>query len=322
MWRLFVRPNLCRQARAERGAGRSANSPDRLTYQRALFRTLVMDAYGVQRDQIGGPVWATADASDGGALFDVSAKVPEGATKEQVAAMLQNLLKERFKLSVHREQTQNAGYALVVAKGGSRLKDSAGPPEESERNQTIKGPVNLPLQKDGFPELFPGSNMGGTVNQGTVRIRFRDYPLFDLVQQLSFALAVRNIDRTGLTGKYDFLLEFTLPENGATVGAIATMPLRSGQTAPLNRNGPNEVQMDSVSVISCNGAAPRAQAGSLEDRPRYAGDRSRRENTDTELTGPADCGHSGCIGIDHGETQHVESTTDRYRKRQTVRSPP
>jgi uncharacterized protein (TIGR03435 family) len=138
MWRLFVRPNLCRQARAERGAGRSANSPDRLTYQRALFRTLVMDAYGVQRDQIGGPVWATADASDGGALFDVSAKVPEGATKEQVAAMLQNLLKERFKLSVHREQTQNAGYALVVAKGGSRLKDSAGPPEESERNQTIR----------------------------------------------------------------------------------------------------------------------------------------------------------------------------------------
>jgi hypothetical protein len=151
-----------------------------------------MDAYGVQRDQIRGPDWATADAVDGGALFDVSAKVPEGATKEQIATMLQNLLKERFKLSVHREQLQNAGYTLVVAKAGPRLKESSGPPGESERNQTVKGPVNLQIQKDGF----------------------------------------------------------TLPEDGARVGALATMPLRSGQAAPLNRNGPNEVQTGSVSVIS------------------------------------------------------------------------
>ncbi len=55
--------------------GAVPNSPDRLTYQRALFRTLLMDAYGVQRDQIQGPGWATADAVDGWALFDVSAKV-------------------------------------------------------------------------------------------------------------------------------------------------------------------------------------------------------------------------------------------------------
>src|SRR5688572_22402362 len=130
--------------------GQVPNSPDRLTYQRVLLRTLLMDAYGVQRDQIRGPDWATADAVDGGALFDVSAKVPEGATKEQVATMLQNLLKERFKLSVHREQLQNAGYALVVAKAGPRLKESSGPPGESERNQTVKGPVNLQIQKDGF----------------------------------------------------------------------------------------------------------------------------------------------------------------------------
>jgi uncharacterized protein (TIGR03435 family) len=127
------------------------------------------------------------------------------------------LLKERFKLSVHRDQLQNAGYGLVVAKAGPRLKESSGPPGESERNQTVKGPVDLQIQKDGFPELFPGSNMGGTVNQGTVRMRFRDYPLFDLVQQLSFALAVRIIDRTGLTGRHDFMLEFTLPDDGARV---------------------------------------------------------------------------------------------------------
>ena len=226
------------------------NSPDRLTYQRALFRTLLMDAYGVQRDQIKGPEWATADFVDGGALYDVSAKVPPGATREQVATMLRNLLTERFKLSLHREQVQLSGYALVTAKGGPRLKVSAGPPAESERNQTVKGPVNLQIQKDGFPELFPGRNMGGTFKGGAVRTRFRDYPMSDLVQQFSFALGVRMVDKTGLAGKYDFTLEFTLPENASAVGAIVTLPLAPGQMAPLSRNLPSEAQTDSVSAIS------------------------------------------------------------------------
>jgi len=239
-----------RPSGALRRGGLVPNSPDRLTYERVLFRTLLMDAYGIQRDQIKGPDWATADATDGGALFDVSAKIPPDATKEQVAAMLQNLLKERFKLSLHREQTQVSGYELVAAKGGPRLKESAGPPAESERNTTVKGRVNLQTQKDGFPELSPGRNMGGTFKDGTVRMRFRDYPLSDLVQQFSFALAAHVIDKTGLTGKYDFTLEFTLPQNGSLVGMLATMGLSPGQTAPLNKNGPNEGQIDSVSTVS------------------------------------------------------------------------
>jgi uncharacterized protein (TIGR03435 family) len=236
-------------ARGGRG-GLIPNSPDRLTYERVLFRTLLMDAYGVERDQIKGPGWATADAVDGGALFDISAKTPPGATKVQVATMLQNLLKERFKLSLHRETVEASGYALVIVKGGPKLKPSAGPPAESERNSTVEGAVNLQTQKDGFPELFPGRNIGGTFKDGTVRIRFRDYPLSDLVQQFSFALAVHVIDKTGLGGRYDFTLEFTPPENGRMVGLLATLPLAAGQKAPLNRNGPNPGQMDSVPTVS------------------------------------------------------------------------
>lgn len=112
-----------------RGVGRGGlvtSNPERLTYERALFRQLLMDAYGVQRDQIKGPDWATADAVDGGALFDISAKVPPGATKEQVATMLQNLLKERFQLALHHVTVEVSGYALVAAKGGPKLKESAG----------------------------------------------------------------------------------------------------------------------------------------------------------------------------------------------------
>ena len=189
-----------------------------------------MDAYGVQRDQIKGPAWATGNLPDGGATFDISAKIPRGATTEQVAIMLQNLLNDRFQLAVHHETAQSSGYALVVAKGGPKLKASAGPLSEAERGKLVTGRINLQTGSDGFPQLFPEHNFGGTFKDGTVRMRFRDYPLFDFVQQFSFALGAHMADRTGLGGKYDFTLQFTPPENGFIVGVLATLPLAPGQT--------------------------------------------------------------------------------------------
>jgi uncharacterized protein (TIGR03435 family) len=232
--------------------GPGTSDPERLTYERTLFMQLLMNAYGVERDQIKGPDWVTAGAVDGGALFDMSAKVPPGATKEQVAIMLQNLLKERFKLSLHHEKVEaSSGFALLVAKSGPKLKQSAGPLKESEQGKVgTAGRVNLQSEKDGFPNLFPERNMGGTFKDGTVRMRFRDYGMSDLVEQFSFMLAVHMMDKTGLSGKYDFTLEFTPPENGFTVGIGATLPLSPGRKAPLNRRGPDPGQLDSVPIVS------------------------------------------------------------------------
>src|SRR5205814_5568237 len=61
--------------------------------------------------------------------FDILAKMPEGATKEQVPEMLQALLAERFQLKVHRENREQSIYALVVGKGGPKLKEAAPDPE-------------------------------------------------------------------------------------------------------------------------------------------------------------------------------------------------
>ena len=108
----------------------------------------------------------------------------------------------------------------------------------------------LQIASDGFPELSPGRNMGGVFKDGTARMRFRDYPLSDLAQQFSFALAVPIVDKTGLSGKYDFTLEFSPPETGATVGMLATLLLSPGQTAPLKGNAPNPGQLDTVPTIS------------------------------------------------------------------------
>jgi uncharacterized protein (TIGR03435 family) len=231
--------------------GPGTNDPENIRYERLPFQQLIMAAYGVQRDQIKGPGWATTEDFSEAARFDISAKVPPGTTKEQASAMLQNLLAERFLLSLHHETVQSSGYALILAKGGSKLKETRGPVNESERTVAgAGGRVNLGTEKDGFPQLFPRMNMGGIFRDGVVRIRFRDYPLFDLTQQLSVALAAHLIDRTSLAGKYDFTLEFTPPENGFLVAIAAITTLSPGQTAPLNKNGPNPGQQDAVPIIS------------------------------------------------------------------------
>jgi uncharacterized protein (TIGR03435 family) len=239
------------QLRGYAKGGPGTDDPGRMSYEHVLFQQLIMDAYGVQRDQITGPDWATVDPGRGAVLFDISAKVPAGASKEQVKVMLQNLLAERFQLTLHHETVQVSGFALVVAKAGSKLKNTAGPLEATERTKPGPGGrVDLQTESDGYPQLFPGHNMGGTMNGEVVRIRFRDYPLYDLSQQISFILGVHVLDKTGLDGRYDFKLEFSTPENGFIIGVRATLPLNPGQPAPLNKTPPEPSAQDAVSILS------------------------------------------------------------------------
>jgi len=242
-----------RLAGAARRGGPASVNPGRVVYERTLFRKLLMDAYGVQLGQIKGPAWTTADAISGGPLFDVVANIPPGATSEQIPTMLQNLLKDRFKLSVHREEAPSLAFAIEVAKQGPKLKKSAGPRLASEYAKLkggTRGAVQYELDKDGFPNLFPERGFGATFDGSTVRMRFRDYPLVDLVQQFSYMLNVPMIDRTGLTGNYDFTFEFTLPENAGRVGGRAMLPLSPGQLAPRNTAVPTEGEIAAAPNVS------------------------------------------------------------------------
>jgi uncharacterized protein (TIGR03435 family) len=89
----------------------------------ASLETLICYAYGVKGYQVSVPAALNA------ARFEILAKIPEGASKERVPEMLQSLLADRFKLVFHRENREIAIYALVVAKGGPKLKESVGEPE-------------------------------------------------------------------------------------------------------------------------------------------------------------------------------------------------
>ena len=125
----------------------------RAEYTYMSLKELIVLAYKVKPYQVTGPDWVATQR------FDIVAKLPDGASKDDVPKMLQVLLEERFKLAAHRESKEHPVLALVVAKGGSKLKE---PPEASEpidenaplkpgemKIETGQGPVRMTIGKNG-----------------------------------------------------------------------------------------------------------------------------------------------------------------------------
>lgn len=81
--------------------------------------SLILTAYRIKPYQLSG-----ADSVKNSPRFDIMAKIPDAVSKDRVPEMLQALLAERFKLSIHRESREQPVYALVVGKNGSKLKES------------------------------------------------------------------------------------------------------------------------------------------------------------------------------------------------------
>src|SRR4051794_6394672 len=91
---------------------------DRIDFRYGTKKYCVAAAYGLKEYQVSGPLWITEGR------YDILAKAPEGTRKEQIPAMLQALLAERFKLEVHREKKEFNVFAIVVGKNGPKLTES------------------------------------------------------------------------------------------------------------------------------------------------------------------------------------------------------
>jgi uncharacterized protein (TIGR03435 family) len=152
----------------------------------------------------------------GSEFYDIEAKVDSSdiaAYGELKAAqrdlMFQALLQDRFKLKAHRERRDLPIYELVVAKGGSKLKESK-PDEAVAQTGPLTGPI---LWRKG---------------RGT--IVSRSSSLATLPRFLSQEVGRPVVDRTELTGKYDFTLQWT-PDQGAaamTAGTDASVLVDTG----------------------------------------------------------------------------------------------
>jgi uncharacterized protein (TIGR03435 family) len=211
--------------------GPGTPDPGQITYNNVTVKGVLTNAYGVKGFQISGPGWLDSER------YDIVAKVPRGATKEQFMVMLQNLLTERFKLTLHREKKDLPMYALVVGKNGPKMKESvedAAPKGGGPADDPSPAPGKPALDRDGFPVLPPAAAGRTAVSlalmNGNVRMTASKQPMSGLAEDLSRQLDLPVVDMTGLTGKYDFTLYFS-PEG------LAGMRLPAGLAPPPGEGG-------------------------------------------------------------------------------------
>ena len=160
-----------------------------LNFSNITLKDCIRAAFRVRDFQITGPDWIT------NLRFEIKAKLPSGATMDQISAMLQTLLEQRFKLEVRHDSKEQLVYVLTVGPGGAKLK----PADMSGVN-----PSQMALGTDGKPRAgmvygfnpqgvflnAPAANMGAFAE---LMSRFTERPV---------------VDKTGIEGLYDFKLTF------------------------------------------------------------------------------------------------------------------
>ncbi len=171
-----VRIDKAGSAGGEKQAGESITvTPGSLIMHNVTLRSCVKWAYGVRDFQLsGGPDWITAER------YDISAKAANKADDAELRKMLRSLLAERFQLVVREERKQLPVYALIVLKTKPALKPAS----------------------DGGP---------ASMRPGDGALEFRNTSMAELAERLaSRPLSVDRpvVDKTGLTGGFDFSLKF------------------------------------------------------------------------------------------------------------------
>jgi len=145
---------------------------------------LIMFAYGLQADrQLVRPEWTNAH------FLDIDARMPQGATKEQIPRMLQTLLADRLRLTVHQESRVMPVYELTIGKAGPKMKEVD---PSKFIDQTLR---------------WPRSGLRGHLTMPKLA-----YLLSEETDQYV-------LDSTGLTAIYDVDLHWTPDEASALPGA-------------------------------------------------------------------------------------------------------
>jgi uncharacterized protein (TIGR03435 family) len=188
---------------------------------------ILRQAFNVQDFQIvGGPDWIKSDR------FDIIAKAPDGVefTADVMRPMLRSLLTERFKLAFHHETRDMPIYALMKARPDGKLGAGLTPAavDCAARGRRGGGPPPAPPQ--------PGQRMECGMMIGPGRLNAGGMPMSNLATNLAPQVGRIVIDKTELTGNYDFELTYA-PE--AIGGGAGAPPLINGNPVPVDPNAPN-----------------------------------------------------------------------------------
>jgi uncharacterized protein (TIGR03435 family) len=177
------------------------------------LKMLVGRGYGVPELRVfGGPAWVESER------YDIEAKAPAVGGPQQLQLMIKALLEERFQLKAHKEMRELPVYELVVARGGPKLKVSAeqnpapASPGPDARGRGDALPGALAGLRGGTPppvgQCPPGPVPPGLFGGGRGCLQGSSIPLTTLTNSLQNQLGRPVIDKTGLTGRFDFKLEW------------------------------------------------------------------------------------------------------------------
>jgi bla regulator protein blaR1 len=210
---------------------RLMSTPNGLDATNVTLQMLVKVAYGVEDNQIsGGPSWFNSDHYDINAKMDSGAadalhKLNEDQGRLVRQHMLQALLGDRFKLTVRHETKELSVYALIAAKSGPKLHEAK--PGDTYPNG-IKGLDGVAVGRPGF--MLRGR--GWITGQGL--------PMTALAELLTEQLGRPVVDKTGLTGIYDFKLQWTPDESqGVMFRGAEPGPQTPTSTSSPDSSGPS-----------------------------------------------------------------------------------
>jgi len=192
----------------------------RATFVYMSVKQLIAYAYKLRAYEVTGPDWMITDR------FDIVARMPDGTTKDDVPAMLQALLKDRFGLTAHRQVVDQPVLGLVAAKKGLKLQPAAANAEVLDETAPLKPGESMMDTVDG--RVLKRSNADGSTTYvgpwGNFSLKFDGQSLSMHMQSESidmrgFAMMMTTlgggegrqvVDMTGLTGKYQAAADFSL----------------------------------------------------------------------------------------------------------------
>jgi uncharacterized protein (TIGR03435 family) len=178
--------------------------------------------------------------------WDILAKLPEGATEDQVPDMLLALLVDRFKLAYHRENRERPIYALIVGKTGTKLKDTsseadAPPPDNASAVVLNNGAGQVRISQDGGGRGGFGGGPGGRGGSmsisspqfGTMKIQMGEdgamhleaakITLAGLAELLTSFVDRPVLDMTEMKGAYQVTLDLSMQDLMAAAQATGAM---------------------------------------------------------------------------------------------------
>ena len=173
------------------------------------LKFLIQTAYRVEAYQVSGPEWMATSR------FDVLAKLPDGATKEQIPEMLQSLLADRFGLVLHKEPREQQVYALLIEKDGPKLKEGAADNSHPDLS-FLNGRRLLTKMNTEDGGFWTISQLNGPRIFDASRIT-----LPELARTLTAYVDIPVVDMTGLKGAYQVSLEVPLEIRAAALRMAA-----------------------------------------------------------------------------------------------------